>query len=385
MEEFGDQQNLTNGAIWGSIKFINESARNSCYVLIPYLDKTFKSHYSQAKRISTLNKTTKFKIYPIAAGLNLRTILKVLHDYHKSAAINFKISQKLNNEKPKFNLNKALILCLNGRSLAEVVLNQKLIDNFSEKISNESIIFANCEGQPWELSLRFSNYTYKNVLLNMVFSLPDIERSCDLRNHLIFPFKDKIRVLTGFSENIRKLNFICKNPVLIEPQRFITINSEFQFKNKITKVLYFCDLDDSRTSNFLNIIDDFLKSETNIIFGVKYHPASKIRNKQSRSRITVVGKNIKEFDPDTFVFGSQTSSIIQSEYRLVRKFIFQESPHNYSTNPIISAIKVICTVADLKYYLDESKEYQYVKNEFDLNLTQWKKIIHELLNDRERS
>jgi hypothetical protein len=381
LEEFSDKQNLTNGAIWGSVKFINESANNSCYALIPYLEKKFKTHYSQSRTILHLNKTTQFKIYPLAAGLTLATMMKVLIEYQKCSSINFKILKKLNKENSGLHLNIGLVNCLNGKNLAEVLLNQKLIDNFNEKINKNSIIFANCEGQPWEISLRFSNFEHKNVLLNLVFSLPDIENSSDLKNHLIFPFKDNIKILTGFSENIDKLNTLTKNLVLVEPQRFINSNSEYQFKNSVHKVLYFCDLNNNRTLNFFKLVDDFSKTYGNIIFGVKFHPATKNKRKRSKSKLIEVIQDIKEFDPDTFIFGANTSSIIQSEYRFVRKFIYQENQQNNSSNPIIREIKTISSLDDLKYNLKESKDYSKVKIEIDANLTQWNKIIYDSLKD----
>jgi len=381
LEEFSDESNSTNGSIWGSIKLINESVKNSCYAFIPYLDKNFKNHYSQSKAITKLNKTTRFKLYPLAAGLDLKTALNVLQVYHKCATSNFRIIQMLNKEKNNFNIKNAVINCLNGRNLAEVLLNQKLIDNFNEKITYDSIIFANCEGQPWEISLRYSNYAHNNILLNLVFSLPDIENSCDLRNHLIFPIRDNIKILTGFSENIGLLKLITKKISLVDPQRFITLSTKFQFKRKINRVVYFCDLNENRTLEFLKVIDDFLKTEKRFVFAVKYHPTSKIRAKDLNSTITVSGDDIKDFDPDCFIFGAQTSSMLQSEYSLVRKFIFQGNRQNFSTNPVIRQIKAISSVSDLKNYLYDSNEYHPIKMEYDLNLSMWKKIIDESLSD----
>ena len=73
--------------------------------------------------------------------------------------------------------------------------------------------------------------------------------------------------------------------------------------------------------------------------------------------------------------------MLQSEYSLVRKFIFQENRQNFSTNPVIRQIKAISSVSDLKNHLYDSNEYHPIKMEYDLNLSMWKKIIHESLSD----
>jgi len=382
IEEFEESYNTTTGSIWGSVKFIDNSIESSCYVLIPYLDKSFKNHFQQAKKIYNLNKKMKFRIYPIAASLDNLTILKVLKRYHKCAQNNYSIISKLYKQNSRINLTRHLDCYLNGRDIAEVLLNEELISNFANSVKISSFLFANCEGQPWEISLRYSNFFQKNILLHLVFSLPDSEKNCNLTNHLLFPIKDNIKILTGFRENLAILKGISSKHEVVEPQRFITVNPELKFKASIKNVIYFCDLNDDRTLNFFKLVEEFCKFNQKIKFGVKLHPASKRKNLELNSSISVVKGDFRKFDPDTFIFGANTSSIFQSEYRLIRKFIFNENQQELSANQVSYGFTFISTAEDLRFYLDSGRDFARPTPILDSSLKQWKQVVANLLNSK---